>query len=96
MITTGKGELYVEIQSESNQQRQQNEKHKDFKLPKHHKREPLHTIAGEEIPNELTRWIEQGELDRSMEEFLDSVGARQKAAFAQLIQESLHSLLSTN
>ena len=94
-ITTGKRELYVEIQSGSSQRSQQVERHKDFKLPKLQRKE-LPTIAAEELPNELTRWIEPGDLDRSMGEFLDSVSERQKAAFARLVQESLHPLLSTN
>ena len=94
-IATGKHESYVEIQSGSSQKSQQIEKPKDFKLPKLQKKELL-IVAAEEIPSELTRWIEPGDLDRSMEEFLDSVAERQKSAFAQLVQESLHHLLSTN
>ena len=93
--TTGKRELYVEIQSRGSQQSQQVEKHNDFKLPKLQKKE-LPTIAAEEIPSELTRWIAPGDLDQSMEEFLDSVCERQKAAFAQLVQEHLNHLLSTS
>lgn len=94
-IGTSKRGPYVEIQKTSNEKGQQVEKSNDFKLPKVQRKEPP-TMMMEEMPNELTVWIEPGDLDRSMEEFLDSVIERQKSAFARLIREHLHRLLSTN
>ena len=63
-VGTGRKAPYVEIQRDVGEGRQRSEQSKEFKLPKHHKNEPP-TIRMEDVPSELTHWIEQGDLDGS-------------------------------
>jgi hypothetical protein len=94
-VGSGRKELYVEIERDAGKKREHAGKPSDFKLPKVQRKE-LPAITMKEIPSELTRWIEEGDMDQSVEEFLDSVMSRQKAAFSQLVKEHLDSLSTAN
>ena len=84
-VGTGRKAPYVEIQRDVGERKQRSEQSKEFKLPKHHKNEPP-TIRMEDVPSELTHWIEQGDLDGSVDN-LDAVMRDEKTVFSQLIAE---------
>ena len=79
-------ELYVEIERDAGKKRHV-EKPSDFKLPKMQKKE-LPAITMNEIPSELTRWIEEGDMDRSVGVFLDSVMNMTEGSILTISQES--------